>query len=389
MIKQHDIDISAGVVCVKGHIQFGLFCFFYLQLPMEQLVSCGKSPGGAKCLEEFKYYFNKEGELRHMDTNEPFVFNYYKNEPERNHKRYQVLGHMITQYVYELLEKECELQKVHIPLDAQSNEPQSCFFMSKEALTNPLSLIILLQDYGVVRAGQWGQKTIIHHGLDQGTQIPFIKIAKKEYGGIIVLNPNDNFLEMKVEEPEMTLIKKESSLSTENDQDTAMCNKQLIPKRCCSTAEEHTIYVWDHFISKSLAKKVAFITHGYGGLTFVDLLMRRKEVMSKVFAVAFIDSKHNTQHQVGDNAEVQDWIRKHCKSWVLSSKALDRPTGSVLRLDCPRVSAGTENHELAPFCSLQPIFRFLSRSSEPKTNAVNSRTRMVTRSSVRNKNPIE
>ncbi|XP_029434968.1 putative protein FAM172B isoform X2 [Rhinatrema bivittatum] len=356
---------------------------------MEQLVSCEKYPEIAKGLEEFKYCFNEKGELRHIDTNEPFVFNYYKNEHERNHKRYQVLGQVITQYVYELLEKECDLQKVHIPLDARSHEPQSCFFMSKEALTNPSSLIVLLQDHGVIRAGQWGQKTIIHHGLDRGTQIAFIKMALKEYGGVIVLNPNDNFIEMKVEdELEMTLIKKEKS-SSENGQVPALCNRQQIAKRCCSTTEEHTTYVWDHFIAKSLAKKVAFIAHGYGGLTFVDLLVGRKEVMSKVFAVAFIDSKHNTQHQAGDDTEVQDWIRRHCRSWVLCSKPLNRPTGSVLKMDCPRVSAGTENHELAPSFSLEPIFRFLGRSSEPKTNTVYTRTRMVTRSAVQKKNPTE
>uniref|UniRef100_A0A8C2U1R3 Arb2 domain-containing protein n=1 Tax=Coturnix japonica TaxID=93934 RepID=A0A8C2U1R3_COTJA len=130
-------------------------------------------------LRVFPYNFNVRGELRHLDTNDPFVFNYYKNTHEKNHERYQVLGRMITQYVYELLERVCTLQKVYIPSDATEDEPRSFFFMSEKALTSSSSIIVLLQDRGVFHAGQWGQKTIIREGLYHGTQIPFIKMCIK------------------------------------------------------------------------------------------------------------------------------------------------------------------------------------------------------------------
>lgn len=39
-----------------------------------------------------------------------------------------------------------------------------------------------------------------------------------------------------------------------------------------STPEEHTLYVWDHFISKSLAKNIFIVAHSYGGLSFVNLV---------------------------------------------------------------------------------------------------------------------
>lgn len=42
-------------------------------------------------------------------------------------KCYKVLGHFITQYVYELLERVCMLQKVYIPTDATEDEPRSFF----------------------------------------------------------------------------------------------------------------------------------------------------------------------------------------------------------------------------------------------------------------------
>uniref|UniRef100_A0A8C3B5J1 Arb2 domain-containing protein n=1 Tax=Cairina moschata TaxID=8855 RepID=A0A8C3B5J1_CAIMO len=152
--------------------------FLNLQwLKTEHELSLWKLVEGSEYQEQLKYDFNIKGELRHLDTNESFVFNYYKNSHEKNHERYQVLGHLITQYVYELLERVCTLQKVYIPTDATEDEPRSFFFMSEKALTSSSSIIVLLQDRGVFHAGQWGQKTIIREGLKHGTQIPFIKMT--------------------------------------------------------------------------------------------------------------------------------------------------------------------------------------------------------------------
>ncbi|XP_069827139.1 putative protein ARB2BP isoform X1 [Dendropsophus ebraccatus] len=338
------------------------------------------------CLDDLQYSFNQRGELRHMVTKEPFVYNYYKNEHERNHKRYKILGDMITLHVYELLERECNLERITIPIDASEDEPKSFFFMTKELLSKQTNLFVLLQDSGVIRAGQWSQKVIVHHSLDKGTQIPYINTAVRDHSSVIVLNPNDNYAQMK-EEPQ-TLIKKEDDTTVIEPRDACDSfttgQKLILPKRCCSSPEEHTSYVWDHFISKSAAKNVLFIAHGYGGLVFMDLLCRKsQEVRSKVSAVAFIDSRHHAQHQARTDPEIQTWIRTHCRSWVLSTKPLDRPAGSLRKLDCPKVSAGTQNHEIAPSFVLQSIFRFLNRSSKTRRNSVPPVHTMVTRSSLR------
>ncbi|KAM8820718.1 putative protein ARB2BP [Eudromia elegans] len=347
---------------------------------MEHKLSLRKLLEGSEYQEQLNYDFNMKGELRHLDTNESFVFNYYKNAHERNHKRYQALGHVLTQYVYELLEGVCMLQKVYIPTDATEEEPRSFFFMSEKALTSTSSLTVLLQDCGVFRAGQWGQKTIISEGLDHGTQIPFIKNALQDQGGVIVLNPNDNFLHLKTEEERLNVSKRQkASASTES--------LWSIPKRCSSSPEEHTMYVWDHFISKSAAKKVAFIAHGYGGLVFINLLVQRKrEVMSKVYATAFIDSMHNTQHQARSDPQIQEWIQKHCQEWVLSNKPLNKPIESPVKVNCPTVSAGTEKYSLAPSSCLHAIFKYLTSALKSKTGAAPfTRSPIVTRSSTSKK----
>ncbi|KAM9320463.1 putative protein ARB2BP [Gastrophryne carolinensis] len=355
---------------------------------MEGLMKFKESVEIPQHFEDLQYYFNAQGELRHVVTNNPFNYNYYKNEYDRNHKRYKIIGDMITLYVFELLEKDCNLQRITLPLDATEDEPQSFFFMSKELPSMQTNLFVLLQDRGVIRAGQWGQKVIFHHSLQKGTQIPYIKAALGNNGSVIVLNPNDNFVEMK-EEP-LTLVKTEEESCPIDTRDkaqfTAPRQKIIVPKRCCSSPEEHTSYVWDHFISKSGARNISFIVHGYGGLVFMDLLCKKsKEVMSKVSAVAFIDSRHHSQHQARTQPEIQTWLRLHGRSWVISSKPLDRPTGSLRQLDCPKVSAGTENHELAPSVALQSVFRFLSRSTKSRRSLVPTAHTMITRSSTRSK----
>ncbi|KAL6033141.1 hypothetical protein STEG23_012728, partial [Scotinomys teguina] len=106
------------------------------------------------------------------------------------------VNQIITKYVYELLEKDCNLQKISIPVDATESEPKSFIFMSEDALTNPQKLMVLIHGSGVVRAGQWARRLIINEDLDSGTQIPFIKRAVDEGYGVIVLNPNENYIEV-------------------------------------------------------------------------------------------------------------------------------------------------------------------------------------------------
>ncbi|KAM4048474.1 putative protein ARB2BP isoform 1-T2 [Anomaloglossus baeobatrachus] len=352
---------------------------------MEGLSSVTSSLQIPFSLEDLQFSFNERGELRHSVTKEPFVYNYYKNEHERNHKRYKMLGDMITLHVYGLLEKQLNFDRITIPIDASDEEPKSFFFMSKEPLSKQNNLFVLLQDKGVIRAGQWSQKVIVHHSLDRGTQIPYITSALRDNSSVIVLNPNDNFVEMK-EETQVLVKREDDAVSVENRDECNVSrdNKHALPKRGCSSPEEHTTYIWDHFISRSAAKNVSIIAHGYGGLVFLDLLCKKsQEVMSKVTAVAFIDSRHHAQHQAQTDPEIETWIRSHCRSWVLSAKPLDRPTGSLRKQDCFKVSAGTEKCDLAPSFALQSIFRFLSRSTKSRRSLVLPVRTMVTRSSVR------
>ncbi|XP_004440035.1 PREDICTED: putative protein FAM172B [Ceratotherium simum simum] len=360
-------------------------------LPVTQELSFQKFIEQSDLLEELKYDFNEKAELRHTETQRPFVFNYYKNVLERNSKRYQALGRLLQQYIYELLEKVCKLQKVYIPQEVDK-EPRSFFFMSERALTNhPSVLLVLLQDQGVFQAGQWSQQAVIHHGLQHGSQIPCIQMAVQAHYDVIVLNPNGNFVDLKmekewkglltqnIESSSLKMVQAESFLSLQQP-------LQCIPKRCSNTPEEHMAYIWDYFISKTEGKDVAFIVHGYGGLVFMDLLVHRKwEVTSKVYAVALIDSEHHVGHQLGSDGQLLAWIKHHCREWVTSPKPLDKPVTTILKKEFPVVSAGTEKRNLAPSCSLQSIFKYFNKALRAKTTISFPQGPIVTRSATKRK----
>ncbi|XP_040277478.1 cotranscriptional regulator FAM172A [Bufo bufo] len=338
-------------------------------------------------LEGFEYAFNENGQLRHIKTGEPFVFNYREDLHRWNQKRYEALGEIITKHVYELLEKDCDLQKVYLPIDATENEPKSFIFMSKDAMTNPDKMLVLIHGSGVVRAGQWARRLIINEDLNSGTQIPYIKRAMEEGFAVIVLNPNENYIEVEKskplaqqqspdgsDEPAEKRERKERILK-DNKKRRDFYEKYRNPQKEKETMqlyirengspEEHALYVWDNFISKASAENVFFVAHSYGGLAFVELMIQREaDVKSKVTAVALTDSVHNMWHQEA-NKTIREWMRENCCNWVSSSEPLDTSVESMLP-DCPRVSAGTERHELTSWKSFSSIFKFFSDALEAK-----------------------
>uniref|UniRef100_A0A3P8WCL6 ARB2 cotranscriptional regulator A n=1 Tax=Cynoglossus semilaevis TaxID=244447 RepID=A0A3P8WCL6_CYNSE len=334
-----------------------------------------------KTLEEFEYAFNEDGQLRHINTGEPFVFNAREDLHRWNQKRYEALGEV----------------------DASEDEPTSFIYLSPDALSNPSKLLVLIQGSGVVRAGQWARRLIINQDLDSGTQIPFITKAIEEGYGVMVLNPNENYLE--VEKPALsstlpspTELSDEPAEKRERKEDKESKKKkefygkyrnpqketetERIPIRENGSSEEHVLYVWDNFVSNAAAKNVFIMAHSYGGLSFVELMNQRDmQVKNRVCAVALTDSAHNIWLQETSKG-TQDWMQQHCCNWVSSAEPLDTPLEAVLP-DCPRVSAGTERHDLTSWTSFDSIFRFFAEVLEAKDDeeAEETSNTVTTRSS--------
>ncbi|XP_046814906.1 FAM172 family protein homolog CG10038 isoform X1 [Vespa crabro] len=326
-------------------------------------MACSNFP---KSLNEFGYDFDADGRLKKLNTetglliNEGFEFNVSEN-PQYNQKRYEALGEVINEHVYNLLEKE-GLNR--LPLPKQSSvtiDKRSFIFASNDALENE-KILILIHGSGVVRAGQWARRLIINDSLFTGTQIPYIRKAKDLGYGLFVLNTNDN----------IRIIKgKPNKIKGSGD------------------PHEHLKTVWNDYIGPSNSKYVAVVAHSYGGECIVKFAIdHAEEFKRKVFAVGLTDSVHivpskGFEHVVkGDDLTicglpidkssawfsllafyVTEWyfsfsFHSISKNWVCSDKPLDTsvlcPSG-----DIERVSAGHTVHEMSSSSCIDSLFRFI------------------------------
>ncbi|XP_048884665.1 cotranscriptional regulator FAM172A homolog isoform X2 [Brienomyrus brachyistius] len=222
-------------------------------------------------------------------------------------------------YLYSLLEEQYHLQRVSLSASISDPQLQDFVFISPKANESPGTLVVLIQDRGTVRCGQWSWRMIASRGLEWGSQLSYVRRALTESWEVLMMNPNQS-----------------------------------------SSPEEHVSHVWERVISRCPAKHVSVVVHGYGGVAFVDLLSRQpQDVQGRVHAVAFVDSSHNPWHQLLD-ADSRDWLKSKSRKWVLSPKPLNRPVGS-LKAECPQLSAGTQCHEAAPAACVDAVFRFFTK----------------------------
>lgn len=103
-----------------------------------------------KTLTEFGYGFNSAGQMRKIDpetgdvTDSPFEFT--------SQQDYEDLGESVTEYVYELLEKN-GLHRIYVPFN-HPPEKSTFVFSTQKELKDINKLMVIIHGSGVVRAGQ-------------------------------------------------------------------------------------------------------------------------------------------------------------------------------------------------------------------------------------------
>jgi len=296
-------------------------------------------------LKDYGYEFDSEGVLRD-DNDEAFNFNVRKNHAY-NQRRYEALGKVITEEVYNRLEEDCGLEKIYVPEDACESEPRSFIFATPDFYTNEDTLLVLIHGSGVVRAGQWARSIIINKGLKEGSQIPYIETAKKKGWAVIVLNTNLNMAERKDEDGTVSLDDVKHS----------------------GTAEEHGLYVWQNIISQSKASTILVVAHSFGGVVTARLAEKTEDFIDRVKAVALTDSVHALRH-MDVHKLVEKFYENNVINWVCAPTPVNSPVKSHLSQrggDCALRSAGVMKHELTSHSAKESVFKWfdqmLSRDS--------------------------
>lgn len=292
----------------------------------------GKAKTYPKTLEGFGYGFDPEGKLRQLDkdtgklTEKGFDFNIYTSAQE-NQEHYEALGDLISEYIYERLEKNVGLKRLYVPDDVPP-EQATFVFSTKEKLERPKKLLVLIHGSGVVRAGQWARSLIINHSLDSGTQIPYIERGRELGYEVLLTNTNDNY-------------------RTDADGNRKSIKGSRNPT-------EHAVSVFERYVIASEPESVAIVAHSYGGVVTVELAQKFPEFFKeKVFAVGFTDSVHSS-------SLVPEQLIEIGRNWVTSKEPLDT-TLTISKRDLPRYSAGHIKHEMTSYSCKDALFKFFEQ----------------------------
>lgn len=310
------------------------------------------SPGPGKpktyptTLEGFGYGFNEDGKLRQIDketsklTDKGFDFNIYTSAQE-NQAHYEALGETITDAIYEKLEKDVGMKKLFLPDDVPQEEA-TFVYSTTEKLNKPKKLLVLIHGSGVVRAGQWARSLIINHGLESGTQIPYINKGRELGYEVLLTNTNDNYRK-----------------------DAGGGSKGTKGIKGSRNPTEHAISVFEKYIIPSEPEAVAIVAHSYGGVVTVELAQKFPEFFKeKVFAVGFTDSVHSC-------ALVPEVLIGIGRNWVTSKEPLDT-TLTISKRDLPRHSAGHTKHEMTSYSCMDALFKFVEERYEKVKTASDS-----------------
>lgn len=285
-------------------------------------------------LEEYGYKFHN-GKLLSIETNELFKFDAYEDKDE-NQKRYESIGKLIDEAIYEKLESECHLNRVSVPIDAKKGEPTSFIFTSNNLSTADF-LMIIIHGTGVVRAGQWSRKLIMNEGIEIGSQFEYIRRAQLAGYGVIVTNTNLNAC------PSVRALRSNS-------------NRRSI--RGSETAEKHGCYVWEHFVRQNPAKHICIMAHSYGGAVVIEMANQYfQDFQKRVFAIALTDSPVSVYGRRVKKT-VLKMLKKKTINWVVDTDQVDTDIGED---DCCYLrSAGHTVHEWTSHTSINAIFKYFS-----------------------------
>ncbi|RIA94935.1 Arb2 domain-containing protein, partial [Glomus cerebriforme] len=298
-----------------------------------------------KDIEGFGYKFNEKGELRHIETDERFLFFVKPDDRSYNQRHYEELGEVIGEFIESELVKKYNLVKKIIPVGSEEddNTAKSRIYQSDDA-QECQTLLLLIQGSGVVRPGQWARQVIINDSLELGTMFPYIRKAQELKWGIVIFNPNENY----------------GSITKDGKVDDF---HQITGSE---TSLAHCLYVWNNFVKNARAEKILIVAHSYGGICTTYMLDHlADEFKSRVKGIALTDSVHSSGMIPTHSKK---WFNENTRNWIKSSLPLSSDVSDARSFyGCHCVSAGHPKHEYTSGKAFEPVFEYLQYKCNSET----------------------
>jgi len=295
---------------------------------ISKLLSIVTLPLLLKSLSDFGYKIDDNLELRNIKTGSRFQF--------VNADHYDAIGEQILQYIHERMKNEYNFEEVLLPIAPSSpNDPRCKIFLTKDALTNPNKLLLLIHGSGHIRAGQWARRPCFNQSLKIGSILPYLEQGNKDGYGMIVLSPNHNF-EM-ITNPQTG-------------------KQQKVEITGNATPEEHLIYVWERFVRKAKASKIFIVAHSYGGTATLNLIEKKEsEFVQRVVALALSNSvMYFNRWKISKTGRV--FFRESCANWLASELSIGTPIANDAQCIC--LSSGDKRSENTAGRCTDAIFNY-------------------------------
>lgn len=184
--------------------------------------------------------------------------------------------------------------------------------------------------------------------MNIGSVVPYVEKAIDAGYGVIVTNPNANFVK---------------TINADG-------NTMKIPIKFNETPENHLMYVYDKIITKSTCKNIVCVAYAYGGVIIKNLLRLRPECMNKIKSIAFLESQHTLTAELSldeaDSKQVCSFLEDKCINWKISPyRSGFRLEDEESRSGCICLSAGpdpttTPNVAHITVLSINVVFQFFN-----------------------------
>ena len=192
-------------------------------------------------LTSLGYYFDDKLYLRDLITK--------KRPPIEQLRTSEQLVSAVAHFIQSFLVKKLFFNQILVPTLEEALIPKaSCPIYCSTGYHEKKKLLVIVQGAGKgLQSGVWSRILCLMKGLNVGSMLPQVQRALNEDYGVIIMNPNQNYI---------------------YDQETGMKHKIKYSER----PEIHGLYVWRNFVVPSMASNICIMAHGYGSEVVTHVL---------------------------------------------------------------------------------------------------------------------
>jgi len=290
------------------------------------------------------YYFDDRGTLRQTKNNEKFVW--------RGGQFYKILAQAVSNHIKRLL--------LGYTREIRTEQGVPIYVSKMDAK----KILVIIQGSGIAEPGMWGSKLCINEdqGLDKGSMLPYLKMARADNYGVIILNPN--FVLPPSRSAKGRRSPSDSGVSAPMDDENKVGHR-------------HVRQAWEEIILPLHKKgaKIDVVAHSAGAFHLVYVLGKGDYLAKSVRRVAFTDGYHDTEqveelspfalsvfHRVINYACSNAPFGQFVESWESCEEMR-----YASECGCTCISAETSDHTMTNYAAMTDIFKWFRERQNRKT----------------------